>query len=262
MKLHLVIVAAGLGSRFRVTGVVTPKPLIAILGLPMILWVLGNFPLAPQDEIWIISRKEDCLPQELNKYISKFKNPVHFIELDSLTDGAATTLEYAIKRIPSAEAIVCTNSDQYVSSDTSGFIQMVRLGSSTGQILTMEADGNKWSYVERDANGTIVNVVEKVQVSDEATVGVYGWRGAGDALKSIKEMKSADFKVNNEFYVAPSYNFLLSAGGTIETKNIGKLEEQVHGLGTPEDLEIFLRDSKIDSYFKRVKRNLTELNLE
>ena len=65
-------------------------------------------------------------------------------------------------------------------------------------------------------------------------------------------MKKADFKVNGEFYVAPSYTFLINQGGEVATYNVGNVEEDVHGLGTPEDLEIFLNNAMLNSYHSSV----------
>lgn len=252
MKLNLVIPAAGMGSRFRAIGVQTPKPLIPILGIPMIGWVIANFNLQPEDVIWIISRKEDKISTILKELLPQLKNDIHFIEIDKLTDGAATTLEFALTQIPQNEAVLCANSDQFVSSDLSAFMDMVRSNNSTGQILTMSASGNKWSYVKRNSNGDVIDVVEKLQVSDEATVGVYGWRTAQDATNSISQMKKAEFKVNGEFYVAPSYTFLINQGGEVATYNVGNVEEDVHGLGTPEDLEIFLKNPGLSTFHRFV----------
>jgi NDP-sugar pyrophosphorylase family protein len=256
MKLNLVIPAAGLGSRFRAIGVDTPKPLIPVLDIPMIGWVIANFQLTPQDEIWIITRKEDQIPEEMKTIISKIKNVIHFIELDEVTDGAATTLQFALDLIPAEEAVLSANSDQFVSSDISEFIEMVRSGSSEGQILTMNANDSKWSYVERDADGEVINVVEKVAVSDEATVGIYGWKSAKLAKNAINAMKEDELKVNGEFYVAPSYTYLLKQGGKISTFCVGDVEADVHGLGTPEDLALFLLNVDIDKYQKSVSSRL------
>ena len=46
-------------------------------------------------------------------------------------------------------------------------------------------------------------------------------------------------KVNNEFYTCPVYNYAISQG-----KKIGLYEiepEVMHGIGTPEDLDRFLK---------------------
>jgi len=256
MKLNLVIPAAGLGSRFRAIGNATPKPLIDICGLPMIAWVVGNFELNPEDEIWVISQKQDALPARLDELFSKLGNKVHFIEIEGLTDGAATTLQIALDQLPPHEPVICANSDQYVSANLEEFVGSVRSGFADGQILTMEAEGNKWSYVERNPSGEIIRVVEKIEVSNEATVGIYGWKSAAVASGSIAKMKSDQFKVNGEYYVAPSYTYIASSGGRISTTNIGNIENDVHGLGTPEDLAIFLNNSNFDEFRSRVVSRL------
>lgn len=256
MKLHLVIPAAGLGSRFRAVGINTPKPLIPVLDIPMIGWVIANFPLNDGDEIWIITRKEDHLPELMESLISKIKYQIHFVELDELTDGAATTLQFALDLIPGNEAVLSANSDQFIATDISEFIESVRNGNSDGQILTMHASDSKWSYIERDSNKKVINVVEKEVVSDEATVGVYGWKTATVAKNSIAAMKKDELRVNGEFYVAPSYTYLIKLGGVISTYSAGDVETDVHGLGTPEDLKLFLLNSHIDDFQAMVSRNL------
>jgi NDP-sugar pyrophosphorylase family protein len=256
MPINLVIPAAGLGSRFRVTGVSTPKPLICIEGLPMICWVIGNFQLQAEDKIFIISRSADELPKSLSKFLGKFRENVEYIEIDELTDGAATTLELGLSQISTEYPVLSVNSDQYISADLSSFMNLVRSGGCAGQILLMSAKGDKWSYVERDTYGKIINVVEKIQVSDEATVGVYGWRNAQTALGAIKAMKRQNFRVNGEFYVAPAYNYLDEKDNEIVSSNIGDIRTEVHGLGTPEDLEIFIANPNIKMFVEKVFKNL------
>ncbi len=252
MKLNLVIPAAGLGSRFRAIGNATPKPLIDIAGLPMIAWVVGNFELNPEDEIWVVSQKHDDLPVRLEEPFSKLGIKINFTELEGLTDGAATTLQMVLDRLPLHEPVICANSDQFISANLGEFIDSVRSGLGEGQILTMEAQGNKWSYVERNPSGEITRVVEKIEVSKEATVGIYGWKSASIASESIAKMKSEQFTVNGEYYVAPSYTYIANSGGRISTTNIGSIEKEVHGLGTPEDLAIFLKNSNLDEFRSRV----------
>lgn len=256
MKLNLIIPAAGIGSRFRATGINIPKPLIPICEIPMIAWVITNFKLDSHDEIWVISRKQDYLPKNLYPFISNLPIPVSFVETSEVTDGAASTIQLALERIPKSEAVLCANSDQYISGDISQFMNSVRRCHVEGQILTMKAEGNKWSYVKRDMHGEVESVVEKVQVSDEATVGVYAWKTASIALNAISAMKADNFKVNGEFYLAPSYNYIVSAGGVVSTHNVGVIGTEVHGLGTPEDLDTFLANKRLVQFESNVRKSL------
>ena len=64
-------------------------------------------------------------------------------------------------------------------------------------------------------------------------------------------------KVNNEFYVAPSYQYLIENKLDISTHSVGVHGLGVHGLGIPQDLEHFLTlekakevHQKISSVFK------------
>jgi dTDP-glucose pyrophosphorylase len=104
----------------------------------------------------------------------------------------------------------------------------------------MNASSNAWSYVGRDSSGNVSNIVEKVEISNEATVGVYGWNRAVDAKVSFLDTFHRDLRTNNEFYVAPTYNYLIENGFSVETMLIGDHGVAVHGLGTPKDLDDFL----------------------
>jgi hypothetical protein len=88
-------------------------------------------------------------------------------------------------------------------------------------------------------------VREKEVISQEATVGIYGFSRGEDYVRSARRMIEKDLRVNGEFYVAPVYNELIQEGHRIEFQNIGSDKHQMNGLGTPEDLEIFIQKAKI-----------------
>jgi hypothetical protein len=52
-------------------------------------------------------------------------------------------------------------------------------------------------------------------------------------------MIQKNLRVNNEFYVAPVYNELISAGHKIVTAKTGREYAGMYGLGIPEDLAFF-----------------------
>jgi NDP-sugar pyrophosphorylase family protein len=238
-RLNLILPAAGLGSRFREVGETRPKPLIPVFGIPMIMWVLLNFDLNKNDKVWIISQRDHQLPENLSPFVGSLEFELEFIEIDGLTEGPASTVSLALAQIPDDESVVVANTDQYVFADTGSFLRKVLSGDSCGQILTMTATSNAWSYVGRDSDGAISEVIEKVEISNEATVGVYGWHKSNDAKLSFQDTFERNIRTNNEFYVAPTYNFLISQGKLIETNLVGDHGIAVHGLGIPNDLESF-----------------------
>jgi dTDP-glucose pyrophosphorylase len=239
-RINLVLPAAGLGSRFRAVGEFKPKPLITVFEIPMIIWVLLNFPLKSEDRVFIISQVNDHLPSSVAHLLRKLPFEVNFIEIDGLTEGPAVTVSLAFDKISDDEALIVANTDQFVFENLEPFLEKVRERNSDGQILTMVASTNAWSYVGRDREGNIDQVIEKVEISNEATVGIYGWSRSLYAKAAFQDSFDRNIRTNNEFYVAPTYNFMIKQNKKVETLLIGNHGIAVHGLGIPSDLRDFL----------------------
>lgn len=256
-RINLVLPAAGLGSRFRDVGELRPKPLIPVFELPMIMWVLLNFPLNSEDKVWIISQTKDGIPDAISYLTKTLPFEVEFLEIDGLTEGPASTVNLVLQNLPDDQGLIVANADQYVFADLGPFADLVRSNSCAGQILTMNATSSAWSYVGRGLNGKIDRVIEKVEISSEATVGVYGWTTVALAKSAFEDTFQRNIRTNNEFYVAPTYNYLIEQGLKVETYLVGDHGKAVHGLGIPADLESFLNNQEAANIAKRYRRELS-----
>jgi NDP-sugar pyrophosphorylase family protein len=252
--IQLVIPAAGAGSRFREVGIRTPKPLIPISGIPMIIWVIANFSLCKEDKLIIVCQESDNLKEHLEKFLNLVPCKIEYVEINDLTDGPATTVSLAASNLDLDKPVIVANSDQYVSEGLAEFIDSVRCSKYVGTILTMEASGNKWSYVGRDSKGKINEVVEKQEISSEATVGIYAWSSANKMMDGIAYLKSINLRVNNEFYLGPTYGYLIKNNLSVGTVSVGTHGAAVHGLGTPDDLDQFLNHMDFEIFRKQVSR--------
>jgi NDP-sugar pyrophosphorylase family protein len=250
--LQLLIPAAGKGSRFADVGVHLPKPLIPIWGIPMLIWVISNFPLNAKDEIKILCQGIHGIPNALKKYTDKFPYKIDFIEIDYWTDGPAHSLELLLEGLEDSSPVICANSDQYIFAGLPEYVDAVRHGNSQGQILTMEATSNAWSYIGRDLNGKVNRVVEKEEISNEATVGVYGWDSAATLRAALSWQRTDGIRVNNEYYVAPSYQYLIDNALDISTHSVGEHGIGVHGLGVPKDLSHFSTLESAREIYKKI----------
>ena len=111
-----------------------------------------------------------------------------------------------------------------------------------GLIMTMVADDPKWSFIQYDDNGYVTLLKEKEVISNEATVGIYNYAKGSDFVRYAKQMIQKNIRVNGEFYVAPVYNEMIQDDKKIFYYNVGIDDEKMHGLGTPEDLNKFLKN--------------------
>ena len=232
---------AGAGSRFALAGYREPKPFINIFGKPMIQWVIENLTTKFEHQFIFICQQKHLVEYHFDTILRQICPNSQVVPIDGLTQGAAETVLFASHLINNEEPLVIANSDQYIEYKLDNFFQELKTKSKDGSILTMTSNDAKWSYIKYDINRMVTEVREKEVISNEATVGIYGFANGSDFVKGAREMIHNELRVNGEFYVAPVYNELIKQGSNISFESIGSDKEQMNGLGTPEDLLLFLR---------------------
>jgi dTDP-glucose pyrophosphorylase len=239
--LNIVIPMAGHGSRFAKAGYALPKPLIPVHGVPMIQVVIDNLRPACTHRFIFICQAAHLTQYNLGTHLERWAPGCLIRTVDQVTDGAACTVLLARDAINTADPLMIANCDQYVDCDINAYLDTLTTQQLDGLIMTMQADDPKWSYVRFDDTGAIVEVVEKQVVSEAATVGIYNYAKGTDFVAAAEQMIAAAFRVNGEFYVAPAYNEMIRQGARLGIYDIGSVASGMYGLGTPEDLEAFLR---------------------
>lgn len=238
--MKIIITMAGEGSRFKKVGYKVPKHEIEVKGKSLFEWSmlsLKNF--FDENFIFIVrennydKEKLECLCNKLG--IKNFK----LKEIKELTDGQASTAYLCNEYILEDEDVLIYNIDTYISGDE---IKKEELKKYDGYIPVFKSEGDKWSFIKLDDNGKVIDVVEKIRVSDLGSIGLYyfkTWRDYKEIYLKYKEEIKRKYK---EVYIAPMYHYLLK-----ENKDIGYIilkNENIHVLGTPEDLELFKKNKK------------------
>ncbi|NQX02616.1 NTP transferase domain-containing protein [bacterium] len=245
--IQIVVPMAGRGSRFANAGFTVPKPLIPVGGKPMIQWVIDNVrPAQPHTFTFI------CLQEHLERYpkvpetLRSLCPGCNIVTVSEVTEGAACTVLLAKEFIDNDDALMIANADQFVELDINTYLAEMELQNADGLIMTFDASHPKWSYCRMNENGMVSEVLEKQPVSNEATVGIYNFRRGSDYVLAAEQMIAADLRVNNEFYVAPTYNQLIGEGGKVVVCRTGREYDGMYGLGVPEDLEFFKATTAYD----------------
>lgn len=238
--INVVIPIAGEGSRFARVGYKLPKPFIDVEGEPMVSRVLEN--IALKDAKYLLV----CRPEHLGEAYESHRRRIQskfdctFLPVDKPTEGAACTILHARKFIDNDSPLLLANSDQVVDIDIAKFCADCTGRGLDGSIMTFRDPSlnPKWSYAKAGADGIVTEVREKQAISDQATVGIYYFRRGSDFVDGALDMIIRNDRTNNEFYTCPVYNYVIREG-----RRVGIFEipaNAMHGLGTPEDLEIYL----------------------
>jgi dTDP-glucose pyrophosphorylase len=235
-KLNILIPMAGAGSRFASCGYTFPKPLIDVNGKPMIQVVIENINIEA-NYIFVV-QKEHRTMYNLDTLLNLIAPNCKIVETDEITEGAACTTLLAKEFINNDNPLLTANSDQFLEWDSNEFMYKMIEQKVDGGILSFKSTHPKWSFAKINEFGYVTEVAEKKPISDIATVGVYYWNKGSDYVKYAQQMINKNIRVNNEFYVCPVFNEAIQDSKKIKTYNI----EKMWGLGTPEDLEFFLKN--------------------
>jgi dTDP-glucose pyrophosphorylase len=238
--MKILIPMAGEGSRFVKEGYTFPKPLIEVNGKPMIQNIVENLNFSA--EYIFLVRKEHIEKYSGLKFLLKqiTNNNCKIVVVDKLTEGAACTALLAKEFINNEDDLLIANSDQIVEYSKENFNYLKQLTTVDSIVFSFNAVHPKWSFVKINDIGMVTEVAEKNPISNIATCGIYWYRKGKDFVSCAEQMIEKNIKVNNEFYIAPVYNELISNKKSLIPFYVHKM----WGIGTPEDLNYFTENYK------------------
>jgi len=236
VKINILIPLGGAGKRISDAGYATPKPFIDVNGEPMIKAVVRNLNHPSANFIFVIN-EEFVSVSDFEKHISDLNITYETRSVSKLTEGPASTVLVAKDLINNEDPLMVINCDQVILDyDLDNIIDFVGVTGCDGLLGCFLSSSKKNSYVKLDPNGEVCDVKEKIVISNIATNGLHFWSKGSDFVHSAEEMILLNDRYNNEFYVAPTYNYLIKKG-----KKILPFFYNLHfPIGTPEDLKRYL----------------------
>lgn len=233
--MKIIITMAGEGSRFKKVGYKVPKHEIEVKGKSLFEWSMLSLKSFFDEEFIFIVRENNYDKEKLEWLCNKLEiKEFKLKEIKELTDGQASTAYLCDEYLTETEDVLIYNIDTYISGDE---IKKEELKKYDGYIPVFKSKEDKWSFIKLDDNEKIIDVVEKIRVSDLGSIGLYYFKTWKDYKKIYLKYKEEIKRKYKEVYIAPMYHYLLKGN-----KDIGYIilkNEDIHVLGTPEDLEIF-----------------------
>lgn len=247
MNINILIPMAGEGSRFKIKGYDTPKPLIKVGDKLMIEKAIETLDIKGQ-YIFVVRKYENeehnfLLKETLNKMVD---NPIIY-QVDHLTEGATATCLIAKEIINNEESLIITNCDQVLDWSSTDFLNSID-ETDDGVVITYNSNSPKNSYIKLDERGLGLKLAEKDPISELALIGLHYWKRGKDFVSSAEELIDRENKSGNEYYIAPTYNILIEEGKKIKNYHFDK--GQYHSLGSPEDYKNYLGKQREYNYNK------------
>jgi dTDP-glucose pyrophosphorylase len=238
--MNIIIPLGGKGERFQKEGYKEPKPLIKVFDKEMIFHVLDNLNIKRIDNIYIIYHHSLDEHHFCNILHEKYPE-ITFIKLAEQTLGAAETIKIGLEYIMHAsehKKCILLDCDTFYKSD---ILEKFRnIHDSNAVFYFKNYDVNPiFSYILLDdSSNKIIDVQEKIKISDNANVGVYCFRDAVTLYEYCSYIISNNIMFKNEYYTSCVISKMLDDGHHfigIELK-----EEDVINLGTPKQMQDYI----------------------
>ena len=228
----------GLGNRFRDDDYHMPKPLINVLGKPMIFWLLDNLDLSLVDQIVIPYTNlldNFNFQQQLKE---KYKNiEFKFHPITTNTKGAAETVYLALELLDDetlSQNIMIMDCDTFYFDNV---IQRYQNSVTKNSIFYFndQQEYPIYSYIKIDQEGLVTEIREKVKISENANCGIYCFETGQLLKKYCSKLLETNHLDRGEFYISCLYDLMLKDEIVIGSQQISNF----NCVGTPMQLKIF-----------------------
>ena len=232
---------AGEGKRFKDAGYTTPKPLINVDKLPMVVKSLQSLPKSNKNIL--IVRKDQLDINNFKLIIEKYFNNILIIEIDYLTNGQASTCLLAEKYIQKNCILNVGACDIGFSYKHENYLKTLKNYNSF--IWTYNNNKNvlknpeMYGWVKTIKNSTDIEFVSCKKpfsnklMTDPVVSGTFTFKNSDVFFKGIKDMIDKNDRVNNEFYLDNVFNHLKNKSGIFQV-------DDYYSWGTPNELNSYL----------------------
>ena len=244
--MNIIIPMAGLGSRFKIEGFDTPKPLIQVAGKTLVEHSIDSLNI--NGRYIFITRKYENENHNLllSQKLKDIKPDSIEIKIDNPTRGCVETCLKAIDIINNETPLIITNCDQKLEWDSELFLNFINTENVDGSVVIFNSDNPKNSFAEIDEDNNILRLVEKNPISNHALIGLHYWKSGKDFIESSQDLLlNFEFDGKKECYISETYNYLIKQNKKIKSFKIPNNE--FIALGTPYDLSIY--QAKIKEFY-------------
>lgn len=241
--MNIIVPMAGRGARFADRGVETPKPLIEVRGRPMVAWALeslGELIPTATKIVFVVLREHDEHYNVSDLLRSLVGANCEVVVIDDVTEGQLCTVLAGVSGINTNEDVLVASCDTYVVSNLADDIKR-KPADCHGIISVADMPGERWSFARTDETGRVVEVAEKVRISDHASTGLYYFSRASELIETGERMIAREERTRGEYYVIPVYQKYIERDWRVDVSVVSEMWD----MGTPEAMQTFISEAPV-----------------
>jgi dTDP-glucose pyrophosphorylase len=234
--MNLIIPIASGSNFFKIEEFGYPKPLIEIMGRPMIQHVIENIVKGIEfKKIIFIVRQDDCEKYHLDQTLNLLSPiPPIIVKVRGETQGALCSVLLAIDHIYGDEPLIIANADQIFDGGVADEISRFTSGSLDAACLAFNSVHPRWSYVRLNQDGNVVEAAEKRPISRNAIAGLYCYKSGIEFVKNSMSSIKNGSSVEGKYFISPVFNEYVLAGKSVGCFLIDN--QRYHSFYTPQKI--------------------------
>lgn len=137
------------------------------------------------------------------------------VEIEAQTQGAACTALLCIDQIDPADELIIMNANEVIQADLAAIADSFRTRKLDAGAITFSSLHPRYSYVQLDQNGHVVQAAEKRPISRSAIAGFFWFRRGADFVEAAQAMIRKDAKIDDHFFISLTLNELILRQKTV-----------------------------------------------
>lgn len=143
-----------------------------------------------------------------------------FINVNDTTAGALCTCLLAAEYWEDEDEIIISSADQFLDINCQEIVNSFRKNNTDVGLISFSSIHPKWSYIKRDNFNSIIEVVEKKAVSNEALASFFYFKQSSLFFKLATSAILKSRSTNNMFYISACINEAILEGVNVSSTKI------------------------------------------
>lgn len=237
MKL-LVLMGGARATAESSSGNPYPLWLTEIKGRIVIETILQKYSALDFSEQIFCVRQEDTDAYNVDFIVRTIFPDAKIVTLGGETAGAVCTALLAQEFIDNEEELLIVSIDDYIEENFSLMIEDFRKQDADVGLAAFSSIHPRYSFVKKDSEGNICEVVEKKPVSRDALASFYYFKHGYDFVQCAQNVIRKDNRINGKFYISQTLNEMLLLQKKFALKKIKN--EAFHSLKTERQIAAYI----------------------
>lgn len=217
-KINVIMLAAGSEQGLQNDGF--PTCLTELDGVPLIQKLVNACSSLSNSMLMVCFSKAECDRYHLDDIVKLLKENSSVVKIPAMTQGAACTALLCVENIKNDDELLIINGNEFIDVNFDMVVQGFRKHQLDAGVMVFHSIHPRYSYVKLNAEGLVTEASEKRPISDLATTGFYWFSKGKQFVSAAINMIKKDARVNDNFYICPTFNEMILDGYKIGTHRI------------------------------------------